>query len=331
MEWPPPAQGARPAGHAIAIPRISLREVQAMKAAVLHEFGGPSKLKYEDFDDPVAGEGEVLVRVAAASINPIDYKMRSGEAQARFPIQFPAILGRDFAGVVRTVGPDVTGFEAGEEVMGLSSKTYAELVAVKATDLIKVPEQMELTTAASLPLVLLTGGQLIRVGTQIKEGETVVITGAVGGVGRSAVRTAKMAGARVIAGVRKRQMDEAKSLGADEILALDDDAAVAKLGFVDAVADTVGHATAEALLAKVKQGGVFASVLGPPANAGMHPTVKIVPVVAKPDAAMLAELAAEVEGGRLTIPVDRMLPLAQAAEGQAAVEKGGIGKVLLLA
>jgi NADPH:quinone reductase-like Zn-dependent oxidoreductase len=302
-----------------------------MKAAVLHEFGGPSKLKYEDHDDPVAGEGEVLVRVAAASINPIDYKMRSGEAQARFPIQFPAILGRDFAGVVRAVGAGVAGFEAGDRVMGLSWKTYAELVAVKATDLIQVPKGMELTTAATLPLVLLTGGQLIRVGVQVKEGETVLMTGAAGGVGRAAVRTAKMAGARVIAGVRKKQMEEARTLGADEVMALDDEEAMAKLGFVDAVADTVGHATAEALLGKVKQGGVFASVLGPPANAGMHPTVKIVPVMAKPDAAMLAELAEEVLAGRLTIPVDRMLPLAEAGEGQAAAEKGGIGKVLLLA
>ena len=302
-----------------------------MKAAVLHEYGAPSKLKYEDFDDPVAGEGEVLVRVAAASINPVDYKMRSGEARERFPVEFPAILGRDFAGIVRAVGTGVEGFEAGDRVMGLAWKTYAELVTVKAADLVKVPDAMELTTAAALPLVLLTGGQLIRVGTQIKEGETVLIAGAVGGVGRAAVRTAKMAGARVIAGVRKKQMDEAKTLGADEILALDDKEAMAKLGFVDAVADTVGYATAEALLAKVKQGGIFASVLGPPANAGMHPTVKVVPVMAKPDAGMLAELAAEVQAGRLTIPIDRMLPLAQAAEGHAAAERGGIGKVILLA
>lgn len=302
-----------------------------MKAAVLHEFGGPSKLKYEDFDDPVAGEGEVLVRVAAASINPVDYKMRSGEAQGRFPVQFPAILGRDVAGIVRATGEGVTGFEPGSRVMALAWKTYAELVVVKATDLVEVPEHMELTTAAALPLVLLTGGQLIRLGTGIQSGQTVLITGAAGSVGRAAVRTARMAGARVIAGVRKSQLKEAHELGADEVLALDDADAVAKLGFLDAVADTVGHATAEALMAKVKQGGVFASVLGPPANAALHPTVRVVPVMAKPDASMLAELANEVAAGRLVIPIDRMLPLADAAEGQAAVEKGGIGKVLLLA
>ena len=300
-----------------------------MKAAVLHEYGGPSKLQYKDFDDPVAGTGELLVRVAAASINPIDYKMRSGEARTRFPVEFPAILGRDFSGVVRTVGEGVTGFEGGERVMGLAWKTYAELVVVKASDTVRVPDTMELTTAAALPLVLLTGGQLIRLGTAIEQGQTVLVSGAVGGVGRAAVRTAKIAGAKVIAGVRKKQMDEAQEIGADQVIALDDDEAMAKVGFLDAVADTVGGKTAEALLGKVKQGGVFASVLGPPANAAMHPTVKVVPVMAKPDAGMLAELAEEVASGRLVIPIDRMLPLAEAGEGQAAAEKGGIGKVLL--
>ena len=87
-----------------------------MKAVVLHEYGGPSKLKYEDFPDPVAGEGEVLVRVAASSVNPVDYKMRSGEAKAMFPVEFPGVIGRDIAGVVRAVGPKVSGFEAGDRV-----------------------------------------------------------------------------------------------------------------------------------------------------------------------------------------------------------------------
>ena len=106
---------------------------------------------------------------------------------------------------------------------------------------------------------------------------------------------------------------------------------MAKLGFVDAVADTVGQATAEALLAKVKPGGTFASVLGPPANAKLHPTVNIVPVFAQPDPAKLREMAEDVVAGRLVIPIDRMIPLEDAAAGHAAAEKGGIGKILLLA
>jgi NADPH:quinone reductase-like Zn-dependent oxidoreductase len=215
--------------------------------------------------------------------------------------------------------------------MALGSRAYAELAVVKASELSLVPDQLDLVDAAALPLVTLTGEQLITRGTGIKQGETVLIAGAVGGVGRTAVWTAKRAGAFVIAGVRKSQIEAAEKLGADQVLALDDKDAMAKLGFIDAVADAVGHETAEMLLGKVKQGGVFASVLGPPANAAMHPTVRVVPVRVKPDAAKLRELAEEVVAGRLVVPIDRMLALADAGEGQAAAEKGGIGKVLLLA
>jgi NADPH:quinone reductase-like Zn-dependent oxidoreductase len=189
---------------------------------------------------------------------------------------------------------------------------------------------MDLIEAAALPLVTLTGEQLIR-GTEIQSGQTVLVTGAIGGVGRSAVWTAKKTGAHVIAGVRKSQLKAAAELGADSLLALDDEDAMQKLGFLDAVADTVGHATAEKMLAKVKQGGVFASVLGPPANASMNPTIRIVAVKTVPDAAALRTLAEDVLAGHLKIPIDRMLPLDEAAEAHAAAEKGGIGKILLLA
>ncbi len=302
-----------------------------MKAVVLHAYGGPEKLKYEDWDDPVAGEGELLVRVAAASINPVDWKMRSGEARERFPVEFPGILGRDFSGTVRAVGPGVTGFEPGDKVFGLATKTYAELCVVKASETAKVPEGLDLVKAAALPLVTLTGEQLIRLGTKIEAGQTVLITGAAGGVGRSAARTAKDAGARVVAGVRGKQAEEAKSLGADEVLALDDDEAMTALGMVHAVADTVNGETATKLLGKVVPGGVFASVVGPPKNAGLHPTIRIETVMAKADPEHMLKLAKDAVAGRLEIPIDRMIALEDAGKGQAAAEKGGIGKVLLLA
>lgn len=302
-----------------------------MKAVVLHEYGPASKLKLEDVADPVAGEGEVLVRVAAASINPIDYKIRSGVMQAIFPTQFPTILGYDLSGTVRAVGEGVTELKPGDKVMGVVPAAYAELAVAKAAVLALVPEKLDLIEAAALPLVLTTGEQLISRGTQIKQGETVLITGALGGVGRTAVLTAKKAGAAVIAGVRKSQLKQAEELGATQVLALDDKDAVAKLGFIDAIADAVGGETAEALIGKVKQGGVFATVTGLPANAAMHPTVKTVMVQQQPNAARLRELAEDVVAGRLKIPIDRMLPLAEAGDGQAAAEKGGIGKVLLLA
>jgi NADPH:quinone reductase-like Zn-dependent oxidoreductase len=302
-----------------------------MKAVVLHEYGGPDKLKYEDVDDPVAGEGEVLVRVTASSVNPIDYKLRSGAMKQYMPLELPAILGRDVSGIVREIGAGVQGFAPGDRVMALGNDAYAELVVVKAEELTHVPEKLDLVEAAALPLVTLTGEQLISRGTKIQSGQTVLVAGAVGGVGRSAAWTAKKAGAVVIAGVRKSQVKKAEGLRADQVLALDDAGAMERLGLIDAVADTVGGETAEMLLGKVKQGGVFASVLGPPGNAKMHPTVKVESVRVVPDAAMLKTLAEDVVAGRLVIPIDRMVPLADAGEAQAAAEKGGIGKVLLLA
>ena len=302
-----------------------------MKAVVLHEYGGPGNLKYEDVPDPVPGQGEVLVRVTATSVNPIDYKMRSGTAKNLFPLEFPAILGRDLSGIVRELGPGVSQFKPGDKVIAVASKTYAELVAVPAKDLALVPDKLDLVKAAALPLVMITGEQLVRLGTKIQAGQTVLVTGAVGGVGRSAVWTAKKAGAKVIAGVKKSQLKEAETLGADQVLALDDASAVDKLGFIDAVADTVDGETAQKLLGKVKQGGAFASVLGPPANAKMHPTVRIEAIQAKPDAAMLRVMAEDVAAGRFVIPIDRMVPLAEAGKAHSAAENGGVGKILLLA
>ena len=302
-----------------------------MKAVVLHEYGGPGKLVYEDAPDPTPGEGQVLVRIAAASINPIDYKLRSGVLKDYMPLQLPAILGRDLSGIVREVGKGVSEFAAGDKVLALANNTYAELSVVAAKDLARVPEGMDLIEAAALPLVTITGEQLITRGAKVQSGQTILVAGAFGGVGRSAVWIAKKAGANVIAGVRKSQLKDAQSLGADQVLALDDDDATRKLGFVDAVADAVGGKTAEMLLGKVKQGGVFASVLGPPANAKLHPTIRIEPVQATPDAAMLRTMAEDVLARKLIIPIDRMIPLEEAGEGQAAAEKGSIGKVLLLA
>ncbi len=303
-----------------------------MNAVVLQEYGGPDKLKYEHVPDPKAGPGEVLVRTAATSVNPIDWKMRSGEVKDRFPVEFPGILGRDLSGIVLALGEGVTGFQIGDRVMAMTMHTYAEQVVVKATDLTHIPDELDIVDAAAIPLVSLTGSQLIERGVKPEKGWTILVSGALGSVGRSAVFTAKQAGATVIAGVRRKQLKAAESLGADEVVAIDDKSALARVGHLDAVADTVNHDTAEQLIEKVKQGGVFASVVGPPKNAKLHPTVHIELVVAQPDAVALRKLAESVLAKQLVIPVDRMLPLRQAAEAQRVAEKGGIdGKILLLA
>ncbi len=230
-----------------------------MKAVVVHQYGGPEVLKFEEYPDPVPGPGEVLVRVAATSVNPIDYKRRAGLTKDFYPMQFPSLIGVDIAGTVVKIGPGVEGFSAGDQVFAMADNTYAELCVVKAAILAKVPKGLDLIQAAALPLVTITGNQLMSA-TGIKAGQTVLVVGAAGNVGRSAVFTAKQRGATVIAGVLKRQMqtDEAKTVGADQVVATDDDAAIANLPPLDAVADTVGGKTAEKLIAKVKPGGVFA-------------------------------------------------------------------------
>ena len=200
---------------------------------------------------------------------------------------------------------------------------------MKADALADIPEGLDLILAAALPLVTVTGNQLLAA-TGIEAGQTVLVLGAVGNVGRSAVFIAKDRGATVIAGVLKRQMDEAKSVGADQVVATDDESAIANLPPLDAVADTVGGRIAEKLIAKVKPGGVFASVAGTPQNAAEYPSVKAVFVFSHFDRDTLQFMAEAVRDGKLVIPIGPRLPLSQAAEAQTAAEKGGIGKILLL-
>ncbi|WP_180538992.1 NADP-dependent oxidoreductase [Nevskia soli] len=300
-----------------------------MKAVVVHQYGGPEVLKYEDYPDPVPGPGELLVRVAAASVNPIDYKRRAGLTKDSYPLHFPGLIGVDMAGTVVTIGPGVEGFSVGDQVFAMADNTYAELCVVNAAIVAKIPKGLDLIRAAALPLVTTTGNQLL-LATGIEASQTVMVVGAVGSVGRSAVFTAKARGAAVIAGVLKRQIDEAKTVGADQGVATDDDAAMANLPPLDAVADTVGGRTAEKLIGKVKPGGVFASVLEAPRNAAKYPSVKVEFVFSKFDRKTLEFMAAAVRDGKLVIPISQTLPLSKAAEAHAAAEKGGIGKILLV-
>jgi NADPH:quinone reductase-like Zn-dependent oxidoreductase len=300
-----------------------------MKAIVVHEYGGPEVLKFEDYPDPVPGPGEVLVRVAATSVNPIDYKRRAGLTKDFYPMTFPGLIGVDVAGTVVKLGSGVEGFSIGDQVFAMADNTYAELCVVKADVLAKVPKGLDLIAAAALPLVTVTGNQLLSA-TRIRAGQTVMVVGAAGNVGRSAVFTAKDRGAIVIAGILKRQIDETKAIGADQVVATDDDTAIANLPLLDAVADTIGGKTAENLIARVKPGGVFASVNGAPQNAANYPSVKVVPVFSHFDRKTLEFMAEAVRDGKLVIPISQKLPLSEAAEAQAAAEKGGIGKILLM-
>jgi len=301
-----------------------------MKAVVVHQYGGPEVLKFEEYPDPVPGPGEVLVRVAASSVNPIDYKRRAGLTKDFYPLKFPGLIGIDLSGTVAKIGPGVEDFSVGDQVFAMADNTYAELCVVKADVLAKVPKGLDLIQAAALPLVTTTGNQLL-LATGVKAGQTVLIVGAAGNVGRSAVFTAKARGAIVVAGVLNRQIDDAKNVSADRFVATDDDTAIANLSPLDAVADTVGGRTAEKLITRVKPEGVYASVVGAPQNAAEYPSVKVVKVFSKFDRKTLGFMAEAVRDGKLVIPIGLKLPLSEAAKAQAMAEKGGVGKILLVA
>src|SRR5712692_404205 len=231
-----------------------IKGAKQMKAVVMHEYGGPDVLKYEDVPDPVPGKGEVLIRMAAASINPVDLWQRAGTTKASLRVEFPAIIGWDLSGTVVVLGPEVREFAVGDHVFAWAFHTYADLCAVKTSILARIPDGLDLIEAAALPLVTITGSQLISAASGVKAGQTVLVSGAVGGVGRAVVRTAKDQGAIVIAGVRRKQLDAAKSIGADQVVALDDQAAFDAHAVLDMVADTVGAERPVQLVSNVGEG-----------------------------------------------------------------------------
>jgi NADPH:quinone reductase-like Zn-dependent oxidoreductase len=303
-----------------------------MKAVRLYEYGGPENLKFEvDVPEPTLTADSVLVAAAAASVNPIDWKIRSGARQKDFPLTMPAILGYDVSGVVRAVGSNIRTFKPGDRVLAFAGATYAEFVLVEGALLTHLPDGLDLVDAAALPLVVLTGDQLVKLATRAQTGQTILVSGALGSVGRAAVHSAKKLGAHVIAGVRARQLPEAMALGVSDAVAIDDDTAIAQLALVDGVADTVGGETAAKLFGKVKNGGNFgyASVLpeGVPAT---NLTVKVTRVFARPDASKVREFADDIRDGKFVLPVSQRLPIQEAAKAHALAQKGGAGKLVLV-
>jgi len=302
-----------------------------MQAIVLSEYGDANQLELRDRPEPEPGAGQIKVRVASAGLNPVDWKLRSGALRETMPLELPAILGRDAAGEVVRVGAGVTAFKEGDHVLGLVNGAYAQFVVAAAEAWAKLPEGLLAKDAGALPLVLLTGDQLIEatLGPSAGAGLTVLVTGALGEVGRVAVWGIRQRGARVLAGVRSKQVDEAKSLDVDGVVALDDDAALADLPPLDCVADTVGGDTISKILPKIKANGTVGSVLGQPRGAKERGLMSSA-LMAHPDSARLAQLAAAVAAGSLKIPISKRFPLAEASAAHALAERGGIGKVLLM-
>lgn len=302
-----------------------------MKAVVMEGYGDANQLQVEDVDAPAVGPGEVRVHVQATSVNPIDWKIRSGATRGHIDVELPAILGRDLAGEVESIGDGVTGFSIGQRVMALANGTYAEYTTAKADVLAPIPERLNFEQAAALPLVVTTGAQLMERAIKIQPGQKVLVLGALGGVGRSAVHVALDHGATVLAGVRRSEMEEAKSLGAQQIVAIDDEKELEVLHDLDAVADTVGGPTAERALRTLKAGGVFGTTLGTPKGAAGR-DIRVAGFMAEPDASRLYELADDAARGSFRIPIAKVMPLNEASEAHREAEQGHThGKIILRA
>lgn len=298
-----------------------------MKAIIINRYGGPDVLEVADIPAPWPRPGETLVRVAAVAVNPADGKWRSGMFESFAPVVFPHVLGYDIAGKV--IGGE--GFAPGTRVFGMldpfTKGGYAEQVAVPSDHLAVVPDGVDMTIAAAIPTAGLTGLQMVEKGVDIQPGQSVLLTGAQGAVGRFALFAAKARGAHVVAAVRATHRDAALALGTDAVVTLgEEDWAGAPF---DHVIDTVGGVAVAALSRHLKPGGRLMTAATTPIPAdGLSSAPEIYSVT--PSGADTARLAAAVADGRIKVPIDRIMPLDQAAESQRLVDAGGLnGKIIL--
>ena len=299
-----------------------------MKAAVLKAFGGVEQLEVRDVPEPTTGPGTIKVRVVATSINPSDWKLREGGKRPGLELELPTILGRDASGEVVEVGSGVTRFQTGMRVAGLVMGAYAERVVAREEAWVELPAGFDWVVAGALPLVTLTGSQLVDESLAPRSGETILVTGALGSVGRTAVFAAKARRVKVWAGVRRSQKDGAEALSVDGAVALDDEADSRRLPLLDGIADTVGASATEKLLDRVRRGGVIASVASEPTGA-VERGIQVRHHWAHPDPARLAALVRAVAEGALVIPIAKRFSLAQIREAQRFAEAGAAGKVIV--
>ncbi|WPO74760.1 NADP-dependent oxidoreductase [Streptomyces sp. KN37] len=305
-----------------------------MKAISYSGYGGPEVLEYGEVRDPKVGPDSVLVKVRAAAVNPVDWKCREGYLDALLDPVFPVIPGWDVAGVVVKPGASAPEFAVGDEVIGyvredfLSRGTFAEYVAAPVRTLAPKPRNLSFEEAAGLPLAGLTAYQVMVKALQVKDGDTVLVHAAAGGVGSLAVQLGRHAGARVIGTASERNHDFLRELGAEPVTygegLVDRVRALAPEG-VDAAFDTIGGDTLKASAELLTTGGRLASITdgGVLGLGGQYCFVR-------PDAADLLRLTELAEQGVVTVHVDKTFPLERAADAHRLSEEGRTrGKIVV--
>jgi len=286
---------------------------------------------------PVPGRhrAKLLIRVEAASVNPVDWKIREGYLREMLPHSLPLIMGWDVSGVVAATGPGVTRFKVGDEVFSrpdlLRDGTYAEYTVIREAEVAFKPASVDHLHAAAIPLAGITAWQSLIEAAWLAPGQRVLIHGAAGGVGSYAVQLAKWRGAQVIATASPHNHDYMRGLGADETVDYRRAGFEEAIGKVDVVFDTIGGETQERSWQMLKKGGILVSIIAPPsADKAAAYGVRQAFVFIQPDAAVLAELAKLVDNGNLRIYLEEVLPLAEARRAQEMSQGGHVrGKIVL--
>lgn len=321
-----------------------------MKAIRFHTFGGPEVLVLEDVPQPEPGEGEALVRVIAAGVNPVDWKTREGAGAAKQIAALPAIPGWDISGVVEALGPETpasagaSGFAAGDAVYGMvrfpqPGSAYAEMVAAPTAHLAHKPASLSHEQAAAVPLAALTAWQaLIEVGpgksqltAGLEAGQTVLVHAAAGGVGHLAVQLARWKGARVIGTASAQNADFVRGLGAEICIDYRSTRLEDAVRGVDVVLDALGGESRERSWGVLKPGGVLVSLRRDlPEGAGEPHGVRAFAILVRPESEQLAAITALIDAGHVRPHVEAVYPLAQAAEAQERSRAGHVrGKLVL--
>lgn len=286
--------------------------MNTIRTLLLTEYGGADAVRISSVPAPVAGPGQVLVRVEAAGVNGLDWKVRQGHVRDAYPLQLPAVLGIELAGVVEAVGPGVTGLGRGDRVMGPLGGlgAYAERVAVDAANLSRVPDALSFVQAAALPIASVAAWQSLNLAGPVRPGQRILIQGAAGGLGGFAVQYARRAGAVVYATALGDHADYLRGLGADHVIAYDRERFEDTASGIDLVLDLVGGEALDRAWSVLAEDGVVVSTASPAILASTPAGRRGLWFVNTPDPARLQAIAGDVADGRLQSRVAAVVGLA---------------------
>lgn len=305
---------------------------QTMQAIRVHNYGGPEQLKLEQVPRPEPQAGEVLIRVHAAGVNPVDWKFRQGWMKDFVPMQFPYIPGTDLAGVVQEIGPGVTAFQEGQAVFGQSAKgTYAGYTTASVETLALKPKTLNFDEAATIPVGATTAWQALFDHGGLQPGQRVLVQGAAGGVGLFAVQFARWKGAHVIGTASTANLDFVRSLGAETVVDYTTTPVESVVHDVDLVLDTVGGQTLESSLRVLKRGGTLVPIAGQPSKEQAQELgIRVVSMSAHVSSELLQTFTQLIDEGQVKVVVGATFLLRDAPKAHELSQSGhGRGRIVL--